>query len=127
MSDKDVNPKTLIGAEKVNPSLVPPAAKLHLATAMMDGAKKYGAYNWREKKVPMMTYIAAAQRHLDQLLDGEDYDPISKVHHAGHAMACMAIIADALETNNLIDDRPKAGVAGTMIRDFNGETKFSAR
>jgi len=124
---EDANPKTLIGATKVDLSLIPPAAKIHLATAMMDGAKKYGAYNWRDKKVPMMTYIAAAQRHLDQLLDGEDYDPVSFVHHIGHMMACGAIIADAMETNNLIDDRPKPGSAGGMIRDFDADRKLSAR
>jgi hypothetical protein len=125
ITTEDANPKTLIGADKVNLSLVPPAAKIHLATAMMDGAKKYGAYNWREKKVPMMTYIAAAQRHLDQLLDGEDYDPVSLVHHAGHMMACGAIILDAMETQNLIDDRPKRGAASGMIRDFKPDTKLS--
>ena len=121
---EDHNPKTLIGAAKVNPSLVPPAGVLHTAAAMMDGAAKYGPFNWREKPVPMMTYIAAAQRHLMQLLDGENYDPLSRVHHAGHAAACMMIILDALEAEVLIDDRPKAAHAGMMIRRFDKDRKF---
>lgn len=118
------NPKTLIGASKVNPSLVPPAGILHTAAAMMDGASKYGPYNWREKAVPMMTYIAAAQRHLMQLMDGENFDPISRVHHAGHAAACMMIILDAMDCGALIDDRPKPGGAGTLIRLFDKDAKF---
>jgi hypothetical protein len=122
---QDANPKTLIGAEKVNPSLVPPAGILHTAAAMMDGGAKYGPYNWREKAVPMMTYIAAAQRHLMQLLDGEDYDPTSRVHHAGHAAACMMIILDALEHGTLIDDRPLESAAGSMVRRFGKDTKFN--
>lgn len=125
-TSEDHNPKTLIGASKVNPSLVPPAGVLHTAAAMMDGAAKYGPYNWRDKPVPMMTYIAAAQRHIMQLLDGENYDPISKVHHAGHAAACMMIILDALECSALIDDRPRLGLAGGLIRKFDADTKFSA-
>lgn len=92
----------------------------------MDGANKYGAYNWRDKPVPMMTYIAAAQRHLMQLLDGENYDPVSKVHHAGHAAACMMIILDSMECGALIDDRPKPGGAPTLIVKFHKDTKFSA-
>ncbi len=123
--EEDPNPKTLIGAAKVNPSLVPAAGILHTAAAMMDGAQKYGAYNWREKAVPMMTYIAAAQRHLMQLLDGENYDPLSQVHHAGHASACMMIILDAMECGALIDDRPKKASAGDMIRRFDKDTKLN--
>jgi len=109
----------------VNPSLVPPAGILHTAAAMMDGAAKYGPYNWRDKPVPIMTYIGAAQRHIMQLLDGENYDPISKVHHAGHAAACMMIILDALECGALIDDRPKPGGASDLIRKFDKDDKFS--
>ncbi len=110
------NPKDLIGDTKPDLSLVPPAASLYLAAAFTDGAKKYGPYNWRENAVKNRVYIAAALRHINQYLDGEDIDPTSGRPHVGHALACLAIIADAKETGNLIDDRPLPGAAGRMIR-----------
>lgn len=119
-----INPKDLIAATKVDLSVVPPSAMLHLATAMMDGANKYGPFNWRDNPVLARVYLAAAMRHTLQLLDGENFDPISNVHHAGHAMACLAIYLDAVETGNLSDDRPKKGVAGAIIRRFTPERKL---
>lgn len=118
------NPKDLIGAKKPDLSLVPPAGLLYESQAMMDGAAKYGPYNWRSNPVKMRVYIAAAMRHLQQLLDGEDFDPKSGVHHIGHARACMGILADARETGNLLDDRPLPGPAGDMVRRFEDNQSF---
>ena len=56
----DNNPKTLLGVTKVPMHLVPPSAKIALAEAFADGARKYGPYNWREKKVSASIYIAAS-------------------------------------------------------------------
>lgn len=120
-----VNPKDALGAQKPDPSVVPPCAELHLATAMMDGAVKYGPFNWRDNPVQARIYYAAARRHLAQWLDGEDFDPTSSVHHLGHAMACCAILLDAYEQGNLVDDRPMAGMSGSLIRQFTPESKFS--
>lgn len=116
-----VNPKDLIGISKPRLSLVPGVSILHLAKAMEDGAAKYDPYNWRSNPVKMTIYIEAAQRHILALLDGEDIDPKSKVHHGGHAMACMAIILDAMETGNLVDDRPIPGASAKLIRDMTKE------
>jgi hypothetical protein len=115
----DANPKDALGAKKPNVALVPPAAKLHMAHAFMNGAAKYGPYNWREKKVELMTYIAAAQRHLDSFLDGEEVASDSGVHHLGHALASIGIMLDAIATGNDIDNRPATGNAGEMIECFN--------
>jgi hypothetical protein len=119
-----INPKDLLGAKKPDLSLVPPAALLHTASAMMDGAAKYGPYNWRENAVLARVYVAAAMRHLQQFLDGEDIDPTSGVHHLGHASACCAILLDARETGNLSDDRPAPGAAGDMVRRWTPDGKF---
>lgn len=121
---KGLNPKDAVGMTKPDLSLVPVAGSLYQAQAMMDGARKYGAYNWRSNPVLMRVYIAAAQRHLGQLLDGEDFDPISGCHHVGHALACLGIIADARETGNLVDDRPVTGPASEMIRRFGDNQSF---
>lgn len=122
-----INPKDAVASKKPDITLVPPAGILHEAIAMMDGAAKYGPYNWRDNPVLARVYIAAAMRHLQQLLDGEDFDPVSGVHHAGHARACMGIYLDAFETGNLVDDRPKAGRAGAMVRHFEQKQTLEGR
>ena len=45
------NPKDLIGAKKVSITKLPPVAVLHASHALMNGAAKYGAYNWRDNAV----------------------------------------------------------------------------
>lgn len=111
------NPKDLLGVKKPPLELVPPTALVALAGVMKLGAKKYGPYNWRTRKVKAMVYVGAAQRHLLSFLDGEDVDPESGESHAAHAMACLAIILDAKATGNLVDDRPLPGRAAEMIRE----------
>jgi|SRR5271165_2072135 len=117
MSDS-TNPKDKLGLKKVRLSLVPPSSTIYQALAMEDGAAKYGPYNWREKKVIASIYIDAAKRHIDSFFDGEDNASDSKKPHLGHALACLGIIVDALETGNLIDDRPTKGVAAELIEKF---------
>lgn len=72
----------------------------------MDGADKYGAYNWRAKQVQADVYVDAALRHITAWFEGEELAQDSKVHHLGHAIACCAILLDAQETGNLVDNRP---------------------
>jgi hypothetical protein len=107
----DNNPKTAIGAKKVPLHLVPPSAKHHLALALSDGAKKYGPYNWREHQISVSVYYDAAQRHWDAFWDGEDLAADSGIHHVAHAMACCALVLDALTLGKLNDDRPSQGAA----------------
>ena len=115
------NPKDRVGQSKIDLSLMPAAGSIHGAHAFMDGANKYGAYNWRDRAVRARVYISAAQRHLADFLDGEDVASDSGVHHLGHAIACCAIILDALETGNLIDDRPTAGAAAKILDRLNAQ------
>lgn len=113
--ERGENPKDRIGALKPQISLVPPALRIWTAEAMRDGAEKYGPYNWRENAVKALTYVEAAGRHLDSWSDGEDLAQDSGVHHLAHAAACLAILIDALETGNLVDDRPPPGCASELI------------
>lgn len=105
----NMNPKDVVGMKKVSFTKFPQIALLHGVHAMMDGARKYGPYNWREKAISASIYIDACIRHLNAWYDGEENAEDSGVHHLGHAMACIAILLDALETGNVIDDRPKNG------------------
>jgi hypothetical protein len=73
MSEDTTNPKDRIGVTKPDLSLVPPSAIIEEARALEDGAGKYGPYNWRDKHVRARVYIAAAKRHMDSWLDGENH------------------------------------------------------
>jgi hypothetical protein len=115
----DNNPKTAYGIKKPSLAKIPPAALIHLAVVMGLGAKKYGAYNWRETQVAASVYLDAADRHILSWLDGESIDPESGASHLAHAMACLAIILDAEACGCLVDDRPPAGAAAALIRRFS--------
>lgn len=112
------NPKDIIGRTKPPLELIPPSALVHEAMAMKIGAVKYTPYNWRDKKVSAMCYLGACLRHVLSLIDGEDYAPDSGVHHAAHARACMGIFLDAMETKNLVDDRPPKGKCAEILTRY---------
>lgn len=116
----DENPKDQVAQLKIDLSLVPPAFLAHTAHAMMDGARKYGAYNWRGKKVKARVYVSACMRHLLSWLDGEERALDSYVHHLGGAAACLAILLDAGCNDCLVDDRPPASISGDMASILSG-------
>jgi spermidine/putrescine-binding protein len=119
----DNNPKTLVGSSKVPLHLVPPSAAHFLALALADGGKKYGPYNWRDSAISVSTYKAAAQRHWDAFWDGEDNATDSGVHHLAHAMACSALLLDAMTIGKLVDDRPTKGAAARLQAEFANKDK----
>ena len=99
------DPKAGNGLQKPQLHMIPPAASEACARALELGAKKYGERNWVRNQVSLTTYISAARRHLDQVMDGQDLDPESGTHHLGHVMAGCAIVLDALRHGTLIDNR----------------------
>lgn len=101
------NPKDAQARKKVPIELVPPALVIGAAEALADGARKYGAYNWRDIAIRFSVYIAAIERHTLALKDGEDEAPDSHIHHLKHIAAGVSIALDALGHGNLIDDRKK--------------------
>lgn len=111
------NPKDAIGVKKAPLGLVPPAAIIAISDALADGATKYGPQNWRSNDgVKATIYYEAALRHLFAWVDGEDTAEDSGVHHLAHAAACLAILLDAQEIGQIIDDRPTAGAAAAMLK-----------
>lgn len=117
-----INPKDIIGATKVPLGLVPPVFIANTAMALMEGAGKYGPFNWRRTSSPvqMMIYLEAAMGHIQALIDGQDIDVDSGLHHVAKAAACCAIILDATACNNMIDNRPSIWpnrARGTFSRD----------
>ena len=89
--------------------LWPETATIHGCLALLDGACKYGRCNWREAGVRASIYYDACRRHLNAWFEGEDHAEDSGVHHLGHALACLAVIVDAMEAGRLIDDRQYRG------------------
>ena len=111
------NPKQAYGDLKVPLALIPAPALILMADVFKEGARKYGPYNWRDDPVESMTYLHAALRHIYSFLDGEELDPESGGKpHLAHAMASLAILLDAAVTGNLLDNRPKRGIAGELLR-----------
>jgi len=114
------NPKDLCGMKKPPLTLIPSASLIYLSRVMELGAKKYGPFNWRDPAAPvrMTVYLAAAWRHLLQILDGDTTDPESNQPHAAHAMACFAIMLDAQACGTLVDDRPLKGAVTKTINEL---------
>lgn len=119
----DHNPKTLLGMLKPSLSKAPASAILYMALAFMDGARKYGPFNWREKAVPASIYIDACKRHLDSWFDGEECADDSGLPHLAHALACIGIIIDAKECGVLLDDRPPPGVYSRLLKEWSSFLK----
>lgn len=103
---KDTNPKDRIGSSKLPLSLLSGTAKIEWCLAQLEGALKYGTWNWRSAGIRVSIYLDALERHLEKYKNGEDRDPDTLVHHLGSVMACAAIILDALPLGKLGDDRP---------------------
>lgn len=121
-----VNPKDVAGQCKVDETLIPDVALIHAAHAMMDGARKYGPYNWRDKKVKATVYVAAARRHIACWLEREEHAQDSGVRHLGHAIACFAILLDAQAHGALEDDRP-TNQAGFHISQLFDDIRASVQ
>ncbi len=123
------NPKDLQGAVRVSYTKLPAIGVLTGSLAMMDGAGKYGPYNWREegKEILASQYIDACKRHIDAWFEGEEKAADSKVHHLGHAIACLCMILDSQTGGFLQDDRPKPNPAfHALLTEYNALLKEKA-
>ena len=78
-------------------SLIPSVARKWHSVAHLEGALKYGAYNWRSTAVDVSIYLDAIGRHTDELANGNFVDPETGVPHLASIMASAAILLDAFE------------------------------
>lgn len=108
LEPKDTNPKDAIGATKLPMHLVPSSVMTYASLAFLEGALKYGKYNWRVAGVRASIYIDAMHRHLHKFQNGEWFDPETSVPHLASVIACAGILLDAAECGKLTDDRPPA-------------------
>jgi hypothetical protein len=84
-------------------SLIPVEALNHMAKAFGFGADKYGRFNYR-KGMEHSRLLDAALRHINAITSGEEYDPESKLHHVGHALASLAMYAYNIEHHKKLND-----------------------
>jgi len=102
------NPKDAISVSKLPTCLVPDSMRVFASLAFLEGALKYGSYNWRVAGIRASVYRSALDRHITKWWNGEDTDPLTGVPHLASALACIAIILDADVSGRLTDDRPPA-------------------
>lgn len=121
MTDLAPNPKQSAGDKKVPMQCIPPTALVALAIGLGDGARKYGAFNWRELPIEYMTYVGAVQRHIQAWIDGQDIDPESGNPHLFHAIASLSILIDAVACGNGIDNRPPPGAAAKLMERYTAK------
>lgn len=105
----EANPKDIAGSKKVPLHLFPAAGIIYGAMACKEGARKYGPYNWRDKKIKLSEYLSAIDRHSLAVRDGEWIDKESGQPHLGKIVATAAIVLDAAAHNALIVDIPPPG------------------
>lgn len=106
---KPTNPKDAIGTDKLPLHLWPDSATAYGCIALLNGALKYGRLNWREAGIRPSIYVDAVKRHVTDWFEGQDFDPEDGVHNLSAALACLAILVDALESRQLNDDRNYRG------------------
>jgi dATP/dGTP diphosphohydrolase len=103
---KTTNPKDRLATHRLDLSLFPATARAYGAIGMTEGDCKYGGYNYRKFGVSASVYYSACNRHLDDWYNGEWADRTTGVPHLASALACIAILIDSHELNNMVDDRP---------------------
>lgn len=124
MSTKPTNPKDAIGSTKLPVGLVPDVIVAEAAYAFLEGALKYGRFNWRVAGVRASIYNDAMRRHLMAWWNGEDRDPATRVKNLASIIACAGILLDAELCGKLNDDRPPRAPMRKLIYETDAHGKF---
>lgn len=114
---KESNPKDAISSSKLPLSLFPTTAVAMGSIAFLNGMLKYGKANWRAVGVRCSIYLDACKRHIQWFEEGEWADE-EGVPHLSSAMACLAIITDAMYADKLHDDRVIGGGYKKLVEDL---------
>lgn len=116
---KPTNPKDIIGSDKLPLHLVPEAVEAYATLAFLEGALKYGRFNWRIAGVRFSIYLDALERHYKKLKAGEWEDQKTRVPHLASIIACAGIILDARVCGKLVDDRPPSAPVSALLDDLS--------
>lgn len=90
MEAKDLEAQALrYNANKLDWSLVHNQALEPMVRVLMFGAEKYSPDNWK-KGMPKKEILNSLRRHVNDLMDGIEFDKDSGLHQIGHIMCnCM--------------------------------------
>lgn len=100
------NPKDAAGVRKWRQFFaIPYRVMWEIGVAMLEGAMKYGRFNYRVTGVQASIYIDAARGHIDSWCEGQDIDPDSKLNHITKAITSLIVLRDGMIEGNFIDDR----------------------
>jgi hypothetical protein len=93
--------------DKIPLDLIPPNAILEVAKGFQHGAKKYGKFNYLKSGFSHHRLCAAALRHINAHLRGEDIDSDSGNAHLAHACCALLMLLERINFKNIEDDRFK--------------------
>lgn len=77
-------------AGKTRFDLLPRAVLRGVAQVLTFGAVKYAVDSWQHVPDGFRRYLSGLDRHFDAMMQGEEFDADSKLHHAYH-YACNAL------------------------------------
>lgn len=89
---------------KADLSLLPPAGLYGAAHVFAFGAKKYGRYNFMGG-FEYSRLISAAMRHITAWMWGQDNDEESGLSHLDHAICCLLMLRQIMESKTGTDNR----------------------
>ena len=98
---------------KPRTDLIPPDVLIELGELYGVGAIKYGDRNW-EKGLEWGRAYAAAQRHLNKWLSGEEYDREDGQHHLTAAIFGLFALRHYQINNIELDTRPARTVRNNL-------------
>jgi len=116
------DPKATLGVHKFPMSAVPACVMGEVGVAMLEGALKYGAFNYRKTGIEASTYYDAVNRHIKAWWEGEDFDVDSGMNHITKAIATLIVMRDSMINDKLTDNRPPRVKAG-WVEELNQKTK----
>lgn len=118
---KETNPKDQVGVKKVPVHVIPAQVVGETGLALLEGARKYGSYNYRVAGVRASVYYDAAMRHLTAWWEGQDIDPDSNISHITKAIASLVVLRDAMLNDKWVDDRPPRVKNQNWVQDQNAK------
>lgn len=103
------NPKDAVGVRKWRQFFcIPYRVMWEVGVGMLEGALKYGRFNYRSTGVQASIYIDASRGHLDSWCEGQDIDPDSGLSHITKAICSLIVLRDGMIEGNFVDDRAPA-------------------
>lgn len=101
-----LNPKDAVGVRKWRQYFcVPTRVMWEVGVGMLEGALKYGRFNYRATGVQASIYVDASLGHIGAWAEGQDLDPDTGLSHITKAICSLIVLRDGMIEGNFVDDR----------------------